>query len=133
MKYLRIYISLVYLIIFSVLYTISNIREIEKFHPWGHFDLSYDEAIPFLIYMIIGLIITIIFFVILLRIKNNFLFYSILCLAILIPVIQKIITELISNTPESDIFIFYIIGFIVPIGLIILSLYFRDKYKKSLK
>ena len=132
MKYLRIYISITYFIMFSVLYLLSNILEIKKLNPWDRIDWGYYKAIPFIIYMIIGVILTIIFFVYLLRIKNNFLFYSVLCLAIVINIVPMIIAAIILNISKTEILIGNFLGLIVPIGLIILSLYFRDKYKKSI-
>jgi len=133
MKYLRIFISLIYFLFFSVLYILSNISEMKTLTPWGRIDLGYYKTIPFLIYLIIGVIITIIFFIYFLRIKNNFLFFSVLCLAVVINILPIIIAGIILNISETNILIGYFLGLIAPIGLIILSLYLRDKYKKSLK
>ena len=139
MKYLRIFISILYLIIGAV---ISFLWPILDFR--GNIIVLNLYGIPQAVFLatIIG------FFVYLIRIKDNNLYWSILFLSLTINyaifivfnISNKIYEYIVwdkTKLPWFDEFlpyiIIWIISFIALIGLILLHFYFKSRYRKKLK
>ena len=113
--------------------TSSRINDFRIFGTWIN---------PFhLISFIINLTIILIFIIYLFQIKNKIIYFSVLSLVIGLNVltftILNFLTEFFIWPPSNDIspsstIINNTLLLIIPIGLIVLSVYFRDKYRKSL-
>ncbi len=138
MKYIREFVSILYFISIFVISTwvyMLNMRNsssiISNFFIFGGFINPF-----YFISFIINLLIILIFLIYLLRIKNKNIYFSVMSLAISFNILNFIIFNFLDNFLKWSVGIDYsswIIRLIIPIGLIILSIYFRDKYKKSLR
>ena len=129
MKYLKAFLSVIYLTIFVVLSVVWTLKETIRLHPWNRFEwLFFSGIIKFYIFFII--IISIIFLIYQLLVKNRILYFSVISLT---SGINIIIINIFGLIYFKNFIYLFIIGFVIGIGLIILSFYLRDKYKKSLK
>ena len=79
MKYLKAFLSVVYLTIFVVLSIVWTLKEVRNLHTWDRFDwLFFSGIIRFYIFFII--IISIIFIIYQLLVKNKILYFSVISL-----------------------------------------------------
>ena len=138
MKYLKIFISILYLVIGSL---ISFINPILAYRNILLFDFPLLPQI-FFIATLIG------FFIYLVRIKDNSLYWSIFflaltvnyCIIIIFSISNKINDYFLLDANKSHLnkaFIPYIITWIfiiiITIGFSLLHLYFKNKYRKKSK
>ena len=127
MKYGRIFIAILYFVIFSIIASIA--------YRFAYLNASIDN---YYLQHISIFIPTLIFFIYLLRIKNNNLYWSILFLAIsvntaiiiILNIISRIMLKEIYPIDISKIFV-WVFGIACVIGFI--TLYFRSKYKSITK
>lgn len=144
MKYLKVFVSIIYFIVLSVITLWVLMRNIsENFSdtlsyrndPFSIFG-GYIDPLYFISF-ILGLLIILIFIIYLPQIKNNLVFLSALFLALSFNVFNFIIFNILISFSRGDQYSSIIISnallLIIPIGLLVLSIYFKDKYKKSLK
>lgn len=135
MKYGRVFVAILYFIIFTIIAATA-------------FKFAYipgktiDTSIPNNYYLqhITLFVPTLIFFIYLLRIKNNNLYWGILFLAIDVDTAIIILLNVISRTMLNGIFpisvtniFIWVFGMVCVIGFTTLCFYFRNKYKSTIK
>ena len=127
MKYLRIFLSITYFIIFIISPFLWAVDKIKKMHPWGHCDWYwfYISRSSLFYFLIAFITISLFFLIYQLLAKNINLYFSILSLAIGINLLLIILFALFNKGFSAGFFPLTII----PIGLIILSFFVTKKYK----
>ncbi len=141
MKYLKVFLSIIYFILMFVISLWIFVKNMDNYSYIGTFYILNIYIHPFyFVSFIINLLVILIFSIILFHIKSNIIFSSILVLAISLNALNFIIISFLANIFQwytgvnySNVIIIHTLLLIIPIGLIILSIYLRDKYKKEFK
>jgi len=140
MKYFRVFLSSIYLILFLAISLWVFVKNWDSYSYIGAFHILDSYIHPFyFISLAINLIIIIIFSITLFSVEEN-IYFSVLILGTSLNVLNFIVFNFLVSIFQPStkinyprIIIINALLLIIPVGLIILSIYLRDKYKKGLK